>query len=95
MQTFLHILLILLQLYTYLLFVRIIIEMIQSFSRAWRPGKVFSVIGETIFVVTDPPVKLLRKLIPPMPMGGVMLDISVLVLFFVLMILRAVLMSFV
>lgn len=94
-QTFLHILLILLQLFTYLLFIRIIIEMIQSFSRSWRPGKAFSVVGEIIFVITDPPVKLLRRLIPPMPMGGVQLDLSVLVLFFVLMILRAILMNLV
>ena len=47
-------------------------------------------VGEIIFTITDPPVKLLRRVIPPMPMGGVQLDVSVLVLFFILMILRAV-----
>ncbi len=51
----------------------------------------FSSVGEVIFVITDPPVKLLRRLIPPMPMGNVMVDMSVLVLFFILMILRMVL----
>lgn len=91
MFSLLQVLLILLNLFTYLLFARIIIEMIQSFSRAWRPGRVFSSIGEVIFVVTDPPVKLLRRLIPPMNMGNVMVDMSVLVLFFILMILRIVL----
>nr|WP_120492255.1 YggT family protein [Corynebacterium lactis] len=88
MHSVLLVLLILLQLFTYLLLARIVIEMIQSFSRSWRPGRVFSSIGEVIFVITDPPVKLLRRLIPPMPMGGLMMDMSVLVLFFVLMILR-------
>lgn len=91
MSSLLLVLLILLNLFTYLLFARIIIEMIQSFSRAWRPGRVFSSVGEVIFVITDPPVKLLRRLIPPMNMGNVMVDMSVLVLFFVLMILRVVL----
>lgn len=94
MQTFLGILLILVQLFTYLLLARIVIEMIQSFSRSWQPGRAFSVVGEIIFTITDPPVKLLRRTIPPMPMGGVQLDVSVLVLFFILMILRAVLAGF-
>lgn len=88
MHSVLLVLLILLQLFTYLLLARIVIEMIQSFSRSWRPGRVFSSIGEVIFVITDPPVKLLRRLIPPMPMGGLMMDMSVLVLFFILMIAR-------
>ena len=91
MQTFLGILLILVQLFTYLLLARIVIEMIQSFSRSWQPGRAFSVVGAVIFTLTDPPVKALRKVIPPMPMGGVQLDMSVLVLFFILMIIRMVL----
>lgn len=94
MQTFFGILLIVVQLFTYLLLARIVIEMIQSFSRSWQPGRAFSVVGEIIFTITDPPVKLLRRVIPPMPMGGVQLDVSVLVLFFILMILRAVLAGF-
>lgn len=88
MDTFLQILLIVLQIFTYLLLARIVIEMIQSYSRSWRPGRVFSSIGEVIFIITDPPVKLVRRLIPPLPMGGVLVDISVLLLFFVLMIAR-------
>ncbi|MEJ5920593.1 MULTISPECIES: YggT family protein [unclassified Corynebacterium] len=93
MQLILGVLLILVQVFTYLLLMRIVIEMIQSFSKAWRPGRLFSSIGEIIFVITDPPVKLLRRLIPPLPMGGVSVDMSVLVLFFILMILQMVLQS--
>lgn len=88
MHAFFAVIGILLQVFTYLLLTRIIIEMIASFSRAWRPGRVFATLGEVVFTVTDPPVKAVRKVIPPMPMGGVQLDLSVLVLFFVLMILR-------
>lgn len=88
MDIFLQILLIILQLFTYLLLARIVIEMVQSYSRSWQPGKVFSSIGEVIFVLTDPPVKLVRRLIPPLPMGGVLVDFSVLLLFFILMIAR-------
>ncbi|WP_027020896.1 YggT family protein [Corynebacterium sputi] len=94
MQAIFGILNIVLLLFTYLLLARIIMEMIASFSRQWRPGKVFSSIGEVVFTITDPPVKLVRRLIPPMPMGGVSIDLSVLALFFVLMILRMIVMQF-
>ena len=39
-------------------------------------------------IVTDPPVKALRRVIPPVRLGGVALDLSVLVLFVILAILR-------
>jgi len=93
-QTVFGVLYVVLQVFTYLLLARIVIEMIQSFSRSWRPGRIFSSIGEIIFIVTDPPVRLLRKVIPPMPVGGVQLDMSVLVLFFILMILRVIVEQF-
>ena len=89
-----QIVLIILQLFTYLLLARIVIEMIQSYSRSWRPGRIFSSIGEIIFIVTDPPVKLVRRLIPPLPLGGVIVDISVLLLFFILMIARVIISQF-
>ena len=84
MTAFGIILLALLRLYTLVLIVRIIIEMIQSFSRQFNPPRWFMVIAEPLFVITDPPVKALRRIVPPMQMGGVALDLSVLVLFIIL-----------
>lgn len=78
----------LLRLYTLVLIIRIIIEMIQSFSRQFNPPRWFMVIAEPLFVITDPPVKALRRIIPPMQMGGVALDLSVLVLFIILRVLQ-------
>ena len=40
------------------------------------------IVLEAIFTVTDPPVKLLRRLIPPVNLGGVRLDLSIMVLLF-------------
>ena len=74
-----------------MLIARIIIEMIQSFSRQFNPPRWFMVIAEPLFVITDPPVKALRRLIPPLQMGGVALDVSVLVLFVLLSILTMIL----
>ena len=88
MTAFGIILLALLRLYTLVLIVRIIIEMIQSFSRQYNPPRWFMVIAEPLFVITDPPVKALRRIVPPMQMGGVALDLSVLVLFIILQLLQ-------
>lgn len=84
------ILYVILRIFVLLLIARLVIEMIESFSRNFQPPRWFIFIAEPIFQITDPPVKALRKLIPPVRMGGVALDISVIVLFFIVMILQIV-----
>lgn len=76
------------QLYVLALIGRILVEMIHAFSRNFRAPSWFVVISEFLFVITDPPVKALRRVIPPLQMGGVALDLSVLVLFFALQLLQ-------
>ena len=85
------ILILLVRIYTWVLIARIIIEMIQSFSRQFNPPRWFMVVAEPLFVITDPPGKALRRLIPPLQMGGVALDVSVFVLFILLSILTRIL----
>ena len=70
-----------------LLIGRIIVEFVRTFARDWRPSGVVVIILEAIFTVTDPPVKLLRRLIPPISLGGVRLDLSIMVLLFIVFIL--------
>lgn len=74
-------------LYSWILLARIVIEMIQSFSRQFNPPRWFMMVAEVLFVLTDPPVKALRKIIPPLQLGGIALDVSVIVLFLLLAIL--------
>ena len=59
---------------------RIVEEFIRSFSRDWRPRGVTVVILEAIMTVTDPPVNLLRRVIPQLTIGAVRLDFSIMVL---------------
>lgn len=66
-----------------LLIARIVIEFIRTFSRDWQPRGFTVVILEVILTVTDPPVKLLRRVIPPLNIGSVRLDLSVMVLLLV------------
>ncbi|MCB5910471.1 YggT family protein [Streptomyces sp. NPDC050161] len=61
---------------------RLVMDYVFQFARSWQPGKAMVVILEATYTVTDPPLKLLRRVIPPLRLGGVALDLS----FFVLMI---------
>ncbi|OHF36246.1 YggT family protein [Corynebacterium sp. HMSC074A01] len=76
-------------LYSLVLIIRLIIEMIESFSRRFTPPHWFMVAGEFCFRLTDPPVKAVRRLIPPLRAGnGIGIDVSVIVLFIALMIIQ-------
>lgn len=66
-----------------LLIARIVVEFIRSFSRDWHPRGVTVVVLETIMTLTDPPVKLLRRIIPQLTIGAVRLDFSIMVLLLV------------
>lgn len=85
------ILIFLVRIYSWILIARILIEMVQSFSRQFNPPRWFMVLAEPLFVVTDPPVKALRRIVPPLRLGGVALDVSIIVLFLILSLLSIVL----
>ncbi len=80
MKLFFEILGFALFLFWLLLIARIVVEFIRSFSRDWRPRGATVVILELIMTVTDPPVKLLRRIIPQLTIGAVRLDFSIMVL---------------
>jgi YggT family protein len=69
---------------------RLIAETTRSFARSWRPAGITAIGLEVIYSITDPPMKLLRRLIPPLRIGGVSLDMSVFVLFIIIFILQQV-----
>ena len=59
-----------------LLFVRLIVDWIQFFARSWTPRGPVLVVLEGVYSVTDPPVKALRKVLPPVRLGGMAIDLS-------------------
>lgn len=63
-----------------LLIGRLVLDWIQVFAREWRPRGPVLVIAEVIYTVTDPPLKALRKVIPPLRLGSIQLDLAFLVL---------------
>ncbi len=76
-----------LYLYLVVLIGRMIFSWVQVFARDWRPKGVILVLAEAIFTLTDPPLKFLRRFIPPLRIGMVALDLSFMVVFIVLLIL--------
>jgi len=77
----------LLSIYLVILIGRMVFSWIQAFARSWRPSGIVLVIAETIFTLTDPPLKFLRRYIPPLRLGTVAMDLSFMVLFIVVLIL--------
>ena len=74
-----------------LLIARFVIDWIRVFAREWRPSGIALVIAETVYTVTDPPLRALRRVIPPLTLGGIRIDFAFLVLFLLCSILLGVL----
>ena len=75
-----QILILLLWLFFILLIARLVLDYVQMFARSWRPRGPLLVVAEVVYTVTDPPLKALRKVIPPLRLGSISLDLSFLVL---------------
>lgn len=67
--------------YLIVLIGRVVFDWVQVFARDWRPRGVMLVLAETIYTLTDPPLRALRKVIPPLTLGQVRLDLAFIVLF--------------
>ena len=63
------------------LIVRLVFDWVQMFARGWRPRGAALVTAHAVYAVTDRPLKLLRRLIPPLRLGGISLDLGFLLLF--------------
>ena len=64
-----------------------ILSWINVFVRPWYPPRIIKAVALGIFTLTDPPLKLLRRYIPPLRIGTVSMDLSFMVLFIVVLIL--------
>ena len=91
MHNFLHYLQIVLtyvlELYLVVLIGTMIVSWIRAFARDWHPRGIVLVLAETVLTLTDPPLKFLRRYIPPLRLGTVSMDLSFMVLFIVVLIL--------
>ena len=59
-----------------LLWVRFVVDWVQVFARSWRPSGPLLVGLEGVYTATDPPIKALRRVVPPLRLGNFALDLS-------------------
>jgi YggT family protein len=58
------------------LWIRFVVDWVQIFARSWMPRGALLVALEVDYTVTDPPIKALRRVIPPLRLGNFALDLS-------------------
>jgi YggT family protein len=63
------------------MWVRFIVDWVQVFARSWSPRGILLIVLELVYSVTDPPIKALRKVIPPLRLGSIALDLSFIIVF--------------
>jgi YggT family protein len=66
------------------LIARFIMSFVLTTGRRWRPGRGSAAALEVVWSVTDPPLKALRRVIPPLRLGTVSFDLPSIVLLFIL-----------
>lgn len=71
---------VLLNLYFFVLIARMILSWIPVLVPGWEPKGPFLVVAEAIYSLTDPPLRLLRRKLPPVQVGTIALDLAFLAL---------------
>ena len=75
--------------YIFVLFVRVILDLVRVVSPGWTPQGAVLVAANWTYALTDPPLRFLRRFIPPLPVGpGFAVDLAFIVLFFAVYFLR-------
>ena len=72
------------------LIARFVIDWVQMLARSWRPSGLVLVLCELVYTATDPPLRAIRRVIPPLRLGQVALDLSPMVLLIALWLLQGV-----
>jgi len=73
-----------------LLLARFVLDWVQLLARQWRPSGFVAVLCEGIYAVTDPPLRAVRTVMPPVRIGSCALDLSPMVLLIGIYILQAI-----
>ncbi|MFE6966090.1 MULTISPECIES: YggT family protein [unclassified Agromyces] len=66
----------LLLIYFFVMWGRFVLDLVRAFNRSWRPKGFWLVVVEVVYSITDPPVKFFRRILPPIRIGQVALDLG-------------------
>jgi len=70
-----------------LLTVRAVLGWVPLFVRGWEPRGVVRVVAEFVLTLTDPPLRVLQRVLPPVRLGGVQVDTAFSVLYIAVLVL--------
>ena len=70
------------QIYIYVLWARFILDWVRVLNPRFRPRGVLLVLFELVFTLTDPPIKMFRRILPPIRLGQISLDLGWMVTMF-------------
>ncbi len=59
-----------------LMWIRFVVDWVQVFARSWSPTGFLLVVLEVVYSATDPPIKALRRVVPPLRIGTIAIDLS-------------------
>lgn len=58
------------------MWVRLVFDWARVLQPSWRPRGGALILAEAAYSITDPPIRLVRKIIPPIPIGGARIEFS-------------------
>ncbi|QXG75777.1 YggT family protein [Modestobacter sp. L9-4] len=73
-----------------LLFARFVVDWVMVLARSWRPQGLVAAGLEVVYSTTDPPLKAVRKVVPPLNLGSIRLDLGFMVLLIAVVVLRSI-----
>jgi YggT family protein len=73
-----------------LLFARFVVDWVMVLARSWRPTGIVAAGLEVVYLTTDPPLRAVRKVIPPLNLGSIRLDLGFMVLLIAVVFLRSI-----
>ena len=59
-----------------LMLIRLVVDWVQMFARSWSPRGPVLFVLEIVFTATDPPIMFIRRFVPPLRLGAIVLDTS-------------------
>ena len=71
-----------------LLLVRLVVDYVQMFARSWSPHGPVLLVLEVVYTITDPPIRFVRRFVPPLRLGSVAIDTSFIIVFVVVILLQ-------
>ncbi len=84
-----NVLLFALQIFFWLMLIRLVFDWVQVFARSWAPKGPVLVVLEIVYSVTDPPIMFIRRFVPPLRIGSVAIDTSFLIVLVIVYLLQA------